>query len=181
MPGLIFSPTFSPKKLLNFYFLGVIIGALVYMLSYNLFPAFQATGKSYLLGASAGVMAVLVGIATHIPNMRIRLLILGPIKFWYIAAFLVVIDVIQIPFGKCREAIWRILAEHFLDMFTQVNWQKGNDIGSGFEKVITWFLSLFVSAKKSRPTMHTVYKKTETTAKKNRFPPRSAKMRSNKK
>jgi membrane associated rhomboid family serine protease len=163
--GTYFLTYFSPKKLLNFYFLGVIIGALVYMLSYNLFPAFQATGKSYLLGASAGVMAVLVGIATHIPNMRIRLLIIGPIKFWYIAAFLVIIDVIQIPFGNAGGHLAHLGGAFFGYVYAS-QLAKGNDIGSGFEKVITWFLSLFVSAKKSRPKMHTVYKKTETTAKK---------------
>jgi len=43
---------------------------------------------------------------------------------------------------------------------------KGNDIGSGFEKTITWFLSLFTSSKKSRPAMHTVYKKTDEAQKK---------------
>ena len=64
------------------------------MLSYNLFPAFQGTGKSYLIGASAGVMAVLIGIATHVPNMRVRLMLIGSVKFWYIAAFLVALDVI---------------------------------------------------------------------------------------
>lgn len=158
--GTYFLTYFSPKKLLNFYFLGVIIGALVYMLSYNLFPAFQATGKSYLLGASAGVMAVLVGIATHIPNLRIRLLILGPIKFWYIAAFLVVIDVIQIPFGNAGGHLAHLGGAFFGYVYAK-QLAKGNDIGSGFEKVITWFLSLFVSSTKSRPTMRTVYKKTE--------------------
>jgi len=47
--GIYFLNYFSPKRLLNYYFLGVIIGALVYMLSYNLFPAFQAPGPSYLM------------------------------------------------------------------------------------------------------------------------------------
>ncbi len=40
---------------------------------------------------------------------------------------------------------------------------KGNDIASGFEKAIFWFLSLFEGSKKSKPTMRTVYKKTNTT------------------
>ncbi|MBW4968585.1 rhomboid family intramembrane serine protease, partial [Pseudoalteromonas sp. CR1] len=62
--------------------------------------AFQGQGRSTLIGASAAVMAVLVGIATHIPHMRIRLMFLGSIKFWWIAAFLVVIDVIQIPLNN---------------------------------------------------------------------------------
>ena len=155
--GSYFLTYFSPKKLLNYYFLGVIFGALVYMLSYNLFPVFQGMGNSYLLGASAGIMAVLVGIATKIPYMRIRLMFLGSIKFWWIAAFLVALDVIQIPFdnpgGHLAHLGGALLGYTYT---TQLN--KGRDIGSGFEKMIDWFLSLFNSEKRRKPKMRTVYK-----------------------
>lgn len=157
--GNYFLSYFPSKKLLTFYFLGVIIGAMVYMLSYNLFPAFQATGKSYLVGASAGVMSVLIGIATRIPQMRIRLLILGSIKFWYIAAFLVVLDIVQIPFGNAGGHLAHLGGAFFGYMYSS-QLAKGNDIASGFEKAISWFLSLFETTKKSKPTMRTVYKKT---------------------
>ncbi len=156
--GVYFLTYFSSKKLLTFYFLGVIIGALVYMLSYNLFPAFEATGKSYLVGASAGVMAVLVGVATKVPDLKIRLMFLGSIKFWYIAAFLVVIDIIQIPFGNAGGHFAHLGGALFGFMYTK-QLAKGNDIGSGFEKFIIWFISLFDSSKKSKPKMKTVYKK----------------------
>ncbi len=163
--GNYFLSYFSAKKLLTFYFLGVIVGAMVYMLSYNLFPAFQATGRSYLLGASAGVMAVLVGIATRIPQMRIRLLILGSIKFWYIAAFLVILDIVQIPFGNAGGHLAH-LGGAFFGYFYSSQLAKGNDIASGFEKAVIWFLGLFESSKKSKPVMRTVYKKTGHTTSK---------------
>lgn len=163
--GSYFLSYFSAKKLLTFYFLGVIVGGMVYMLSYNLFPAFAATGPSYLLGASAGVMAVLVGIATRIPQMRIRLLILGSIKFWYIAAFLVVLDVVQIPFGNAGGHLAHLGGALF-GYFYASQLSKGNDIASGFEKAVIWFLALFESSKKSKPVMRTVYKKTGHTTSK---------------
>lgn len=156
--GIYFLNYFSAKKLLTYYFLGVIIGALVYMLSYNLFPAFEATGSSYLIGASAGVMAVLVGVATKVPDMRIRLILIGPIKFWYIAAFLVVIDIIQIPFGNAGGHFAHLGGALFGYMYTK-QLAKGNDIGSGFEKFIQSFLSMFDTSKKPKPSMKTVYKK----------------------
>lgn len=156
--GIYFLTYFSPKKLLTFYFMGVIIGALVYMLSYNLFPAFQGTGKSYLLGASAGVMSVLVGIATHVPNLRIRLFILGSIKFWYIAAFLVLLDIIQIPISNSGGHLAHLGGALFGYIYaTQL--RRGNDIAGGFEKAIGSFLSLFDNSKKKKSTMRTVYKK----------------------
>src|SRR5690606_13307336 len=91
--GNFFLAYFTGKRLLNFYFLGAFAGALMFLLSYNLFPAFADTDKAYLLGASAGVMAVLIGIATHIPYMGIRLLLIGTIKLWHIAVFFVVLDI----------------------------------------------------------------------------------------
>jgi membrane associated rhomboid family serine protease len=156
--GVYFLTYFSSKKLLTFYFLGVIIGALVYMLSYNLFPAFQETGKSYLLGASAGVMAVLVGIATHVPNLRIKLLFLGSIKFWYIAAFLVLLDVIQIPISNAGGHLAHLGGALFGYVYAR-QLGKGNDIAGGFEKFLSGFLSLFESKKKPQSKMRTVYKK----------------------
>lgn len=168
--GIYFLTYFSSKKLLTYYFLGVIIGALVYMLSYNLFPAFEATGKSYLVGASAGVMAVLVGVATKVPNMRIRLMFLGSIKFWYIAAFLVVLDIIQIPFGNAGGHFAHLGGAFFGYMYTQ-QLAKGNDIASGFEKFINWFISLFDTSKKTKPVMKTVYKKQATSPYKTKATP----------
>ncbi len=160
--GGYFLTYFSPKKLLNYYFLGVIFGALVFMLSYNLFPVFQGMGNSYLLGASAGVMAVLIGIATRIPYMRIRLMLLGSVKFWWIAAFLLALDVIQIPFnnpgGHLAHLGGALLGYTYT---TQLN--KGRDIGRGFEKMIDWFLSLFNTGNRKKPTMRTVYKNRATT------------------
>ncbi len=156
--GVYFLTYFSPKKLLTFYFLGVIFGALIYMLSYNLFPAFQATGKSYLVGASAGVMAVLVGISTHVPNLRIRLLFLGTIKLWYIAAFLVVLDIIQIPISNAGGHLAHIGGALFGYVYAK-QLGKGNDIASGFEKFLGGFLSMFGGDKKPKSTMRTVYKK----------------------
>ncbi|MFV8226510.1 rhomboid family intramembrane serine protease [Christiangramia aquimixticola] len=159
--GVYFLSYFSPKRLLNYYFLGVIIGALIYMLSYNLFPAFQGTGRSYLMGASAGVMAVLVGIATHVPNMRVRLMLIGSIKFWYIAAFLVVLDVIQIPMGNAG-GHFAHLGGAALGYFYTTQLQKGNDIGKWFENIVDSLASIF-KPKEKKARMRTVHRTGNTT------------------
>ncbi|HKL36121.1 MAG TPA: rhomboid family intramembrane serine protease [Salegentibacter sp.] len=155
--GIYFLNYFSPKRLLNYFFLGVIMGALVYMLSYNLFPAFQSMGRSYLIGASAGVMAVLVGIATYIPNMRVKLLLIGSIKFWYIAAFLVALDIIQIPMSNAGGHLAHLGGAALGYVYTK-QLQKGNDIGSWFEKIMDSFSSLFGSSER-KAKMKTVYRK----------------------
>ena len=161
--GIYFLTYFSPKKLLNFYFLGGIFGALVYMASYNLFPAFQGMGRSYLIGASAAVMAILVGIATHIPHMRVRLILLGSIKLWWIAAFLVVLDIIQIPISNPGGHLAHLGGAGFGYLYaTQLG--KGNNIASGFEKLLDWIGSLFSSKTnpKNRSNLKTVHKRKST-------------------
>ncbi|MDT0645191.1 rhomboid family intramembrane serine protease [Zunongwangia sp. F260] len=160
--GVYFLNFFPPKRLLNYYFLGVIVGALIYMLSYNLFPAFQGTGKSYLMGASAGVMAVLVGIASHVPNMRVRLLILGSIKFWWIAAFLVALDVIQIPMGNAGGHLAHLGGAALGYIYT-TQLQKGNDIGSWFEGIMDSIANLF-KPKEKKARMKTVHRTTKKSA-----------------
>lgn len=161
--GVYFLTYFSPKKLLNFYFLGGIFGALVYMASYNLFPAFQGMGKSYLIGASAAVMSILVGIATHIPHMRVRLILLGSIKLWWIAAFLVVLDVIQIPISNPGGHLAHLGGAGFGYLYAR-QLGKGNNIASGFEKLLDWIASLFSSNSGSgrKSNLKTVHKRKPT-------------------
>jgi membrane associated rhomboid family serine protease len=154
--GIYFLNYFSAKRLLNYYFLGVIIGALVYMLSYNLFPAFQGTGRSYLMGASAGVMAVLIGIASHIPNMRVRLMLIGSVKFWWIAAFLLVLDVIQIPMGNAGGHLAHLGGAALGYLYTS-QLQKGNDIGKWFEDIMDSIASIFKPREK-KARMKTVHR-----------------------
>ncbi|MDR5589868.1 rhomboid family intramembrane serine protease [Christiangramia sp. SM2212] len=175
--GIYFLNYFSPKRLLNYYFLGVIIGALVYMLSYNLFPAFQGTGKSYLMGASAGVMAVLIGIASHVPNMRVRLMLIGSVKFWWIAAFLVVLDVIQIPMGNAGGHLAHLGGAALGYLYTN-QLQKGNDIGKWFENIMDSIASLFKPREK-KARMKTVYRTERTAASKSGQPKSKSKFDKN--
>ena len=158
--GIYFLNYFAPKRLLNYYFLGVIIGALVYMLSYNLFPAFQGTGRSYLMGASAGVMAVLIGIATHVPNMQVRLMLIGSIKFWWIAAFLVVLDIIQIPMGNAGGHLAHLGGAALGYLYT-TQLKKGNDIGKWFEDLMDSIASIF-KPRERKARMKTVHRTGKT-------------------
>lgn len=145
--GIYFLNFFSPKRLLNYYFLGAIAGAMVFMVSYQLFPAFAGV-RSYLIGASAAVMAILVGIATHIPHMRIRLMFLGSLKFWWIAAFLVALDVIQIPFGNAGGHLAHLGGALLGYVYTK-QIARGNDIGKVFAKIADWFSRIFSPKKKT--------------------------------
>jgi membrane associated rhomboid family serine protease len=169
--GQFFLTFYSPKRLVNFYVLGAIFGALIFSLSYNIFPAFQGTGKSYLIGASASVMAVLVGVATKAPNMQVRLLIFGNLKLWWIASFLVVVDFIQIPFGNPGGHLAHLGGALLGYIYTK-QLDKGNDIGAWIEDSINWFSNFFKTSKS--PKMRTVHK-SKTKAKPQKTTPNKAK------
>lgn len=94
--GNIFLDFFSKKQFLVYYFLGIIFGGILYILSYNYLPALKHE-QTILVGASAGVIAILTGIASYIPNYALHFRFIGSIKLIYIAIAFVLLDVIQIP------------------------------------------------------------------------------------
>jgi len=95
--GKIFTGFLSDRQLVSVYLMGGLSGALLYVVSFNLFPKFEEVYRaSLMLGASASVMAVVVAIALYAPGYRLFLLFLGPVKISYIALFSIVLDVLMI-------------------------------------------------------------------------------------
>jgi membrane associated rhomboid family serine protease len=91
--GLLIHQYLGSRKLTNLYVLGGVFGAGFYMLMYNIAPYFSGSvDTSFMLGASAGVFAVVVGAATLAPQTTFVLFLLGPVKIVYIAAFYVILS-----------------------------------------------------------------------------------------
>ena len=86
---------FSSKHLRGLYLLGGIMGALLYLLAYQIFPSFQAQREfAHLVGASASVLAIVVASAVREPDYPIRFLFLGMVRLKYVALFVVVLDLL---------------------------------------------------------------------------------------
>ncbi|WP_440069500.1 rhomboid family intramembrane serine protease [Tenacibaculum discolor] len=99
--GHLFQQYFTPKQLLSFYLLGTLFGGIIFIASYNFFPALQDVAhNSVLLGASAGISAIFIGIATYIPNYELKFPLIGFVKLWVLACIWIAIDIIQIPAGN---------------------------------------------------------------------------------
>lgn len=97
--GNLFLDFFSKRDFLIYYLSGIVVGGIIYLTSYNFFPGLKGS-NSILLGASAGVTAILIGLATKIPNYAINFSFIGAIKLWYIAVAFVIIDLIQLPINN---------------------------------------------------------------------------------
>ena len=148
----LFLNLFSIKIFLNVYFLGVVVGAFTFLLSYALFPAFQNTTPA-MIGASAGVMGIFVFISTYSPDQEVRIIFFN-IKLRYLAIGFVLIDIIQIPYGNAGGHLAHLGGAVLGFLYAQ-RLQNGIDIGLPFERFIAKTIDLF----KKKPTLRTVHKK----------------------
>jgi membrane associated rhomboid family serine protease len=86
------------QKVFESYFGGGIVGGILFLICYNVFPVFEnAISGAYALGASAGVLSIVVATATLLPNYPIQLLLFGTVRLKYIALVTVALDVVSIP------------------------------------------------------------------------------------
>ena len=99
--GRLFLNIFSSKHLRGLYVLGGICGGLLYMLAYNVFPYFEnAVFGSYLLGASASVLAIVIATAVREPDYQVQLLFIGGVRLKYMALFMIVLDLMFLTAGR---------------------------------------------------------------------------------
>lgn len=160
--GRILLNLFDGKRFLNVYFLGVILGGLLFLLSYNIFPTLVGVNTS-LIGASAGVMAVLIFVCTYLPNQEVRLIFFN-VKLWQIGLFVVLMNLVQIPLGDNIGGSIAHLGGAFLGYIYARQLYNGTDIGEGFSKFLDGLANLFKKGDKKAP-MKTVYRKQRSTSK----------------
>jgi membrane associated rhomboid family serine protease len=152
--GRIFEDLLGPRRLLGNYILGGFMGLALFIISYNLFPVFQrfSTGMS-ILGASAGVMGVFIGLAAYRPDLELHLLIFGRVKLKWLALIYVFIDLISIRnevnsgghIAHLGGALYGYLAARQLSL--------GNDWSLGFINGIERLLRPFRGNKTAVPKM----------------------------
>ena len=87
-----------------------------------------------MIGSSAGVMAVFIFLASYNPNYSIRILNFN-VKILYIASFLVLLDIIQIPGGNSGGHIAH-LGGAFLGYFYHKKMIQGDNYGN-------WIIDLY--------------------------------------
>ncbi len=94
--GSIFREFYGEKKILPVYLLGGIVGGLLVLLMSNLPFNSDLFKASSLLGASAGVMAIIFAATIIAPNYDLHLFIFGRVPIKYVTIAIVVIDLINI-------------------------------------------------------------------------------------
>lgn len=138
--GNIFVEYVGNKRLVSVYILGGLSGGVLYTLMSLLFPLyFQNT---FLLGASAGVLAVVIATAILVPNFIINLLFIGPVKLKYLAlaSFILstVLDFSQNTGGKIAH-----LGGAIFGLIYMLQYKNGNDITKPINKLFDFVVSIF--------------------------------------
>ena len=150
---------FTERRLLTIYLLGAICGGLLFFGLSNTIPVFG--GKSYLVGASASIMAILVFIATYSPHTAVRIFTFN-IKLWHIAVAFIAIDVLSLGSSSNAGGILAHLGGAAFGYIYAGQLVKGNDIGLWFEKwmdvVAGWFSK---TPKRKKTPLRTVHKTTK--------------------
>ena len=130
------------RRLVSIYVLGALAGAVIFLISYNLIPAFQPAVGSPMVGASAAVTAIIVAGATLLPDYTFMLIIIGPVKIKWIAAVVVLISLAGVnggnPGGEIAHLGGALMGFVFVKQL-----QAGRDMGRPVQAVGNFFANLF--------------------------------------
>ncbi len=149
--GRMFIAYIGSRKFLSVYFMGVIVGGVAFITTYNLFPVFsQVVGVSDLVGASAGVMAILIFMCGYLPKMRINFFFFN-IPFYVLGVGLVIYDLLTIPLNNNAGGSIAHLGGAALGLYSVYQYKLGKSFGNSFEKILYSFINAFkFSSNRSR-------------------------------
>ncbi|MCB0398850.1 MAG: rhomboid family intramembrane serine protease [Winogradskyella sp.] len=157
------SNLFRTKMVLNIYLLGIISGGLAYLAVSNIIPTnFFGTKNGFMVGASAGVSALLMFIAIYMPKSEIRLFNTFNVKWMHIAIFFVVMDVFRLMLGINQGGYVAHIGGYILGYYYATQLVKGKDIGVGFERVMDSIVSWF----KPKSNLKTVHRTSKASSRK---------------
>jgi len=150
--GGIFEQFLGAKKVLSTYFLGGLGGAILFLITQNTFPLLINAGAATLLGASAAVMALFVGLAAYKPNMEMALFGVVNVKIFVLALIYVGLDLLSLGdsdgvahFAHLGGAAWGFY------MGSQI--KKGKDVSIWFDNWLDKLVNMF----NKKPNMKVSY------------------------
>lgn len=134
---------FSEKQLVGVYIIGGLLGALFYLLAFNIFPFYTPLiSRSLMLGASGSVLAIITASAVQSPNMELRMLLLGNVKLKYVALFYVAISFFGLTTNNAGGQLAH-LGGAFAGYLFVSSIRNSKDITKGISKIFDFLLTLF--------------------------------------
>lgn len=166
--GKIFLLFFNEKQLGGLYILGGLAGAFLFVLAYNLFPYFDTyVPNSYLMGASASVMAIVFAVSFYRKDFEINLFLVGRVKLIYLAIFTFVIDLLAVTSSNAGGHIAHV-GGALLGIWFANRIARGKDLTAPVNRLVDWVVNLGKRKPKMKVTYNRREKDYEYNARKNR-------------
>lgn len=149
--GRLFMDLLGGRRLVGNYVLGGVCGWLLYALAYNYVPGLRAYSDGRdILGASAAVMGVFIGVASFRPNMLVNLLIFGEVRLKWIALIYVVLDLVSIRQGMNSGGHLAHIGGALYGYLATTQLERGRDWSGGLMNGIDRITVLFKRNKGSK-------------------------------
>jgi hypothetical protein len=147
--GYILQDLAGNSKLLPIYLYGGFVGAIVFLLTNNLFPVLERNilTTPAMLGGGAAVMAVALATTTLAPDYRIFPLINGGIPLWVLTLVFVAIDFATLSGGNAGTGAAHLAGGAMGFLFVK-QLQKGKDWSAWMNALVDWVDNLFNPEKK---------------------------------
>ncbi|EAR12038.1 putative transmembrane rhomboid family protein [Polaribacter irgensii 23-P] len=155
--GNLFTQYFTQKQTLNFYLFGTLFGGVLFILSQSYFPLFEGR-NSTLVGASAGISAIFIGISTYMPNYELKIRFLGFVKLWHLALIWLALDIIGLVGPNAGGSFSHLGGSLFGFLYV-------NQVSAKKIKLFDVFSAFFNSKKNTLKTVHKATNKKEKTPK----------------
>lgn len=147
----------ATKKIIPLYILGGISGGLFTILVFAIVPMFHSHAYNTLIGASAGVTAITVATATLIPDVKINIPFIGPVKLLYVAVFTIFINVLNVASEANVGGSISHLGGALMGYIFIVQYKKGRDMSKWINRFFDWVRGLF--KRSPRSTMKVAHKR----------------------
>lgn len=148
--GRLFMDLLGGRRLVGNYLLGGVSGWLLYAVAYNYIPGLRVLSDGRdILGASAAVMGVFIGIASFRPNMVVNLLIFGGVRLKWIALIYVVLDLVSIRQGMNSGGHLAHIGGALYGYLATTQLERGRDWSGGLVSGIERIGGIFTRMKSS--------------------------------
>jgi membrane associated rhomboid family serine protease len=139
--GYIFYDLAGNRKIIPLFIYGALGGAVAFLLAYSFVPVL-AKGNANLIGASGGIMAIVVATTMLAPDFRIFPMIRGGIPLWVLTIIYLAIDLILLADNNTGGHIAH-LAGGFTGFLFIWFLRRGTDWSDGMNNFFSWVSNLF--------------------------------------
>ncbi|MEQ9231777.1 MAG: rhomboid family intramembrane serine protease, partial [Cyclobacteriaceae bacterium] len=163
--GKIIQEFLGSQKVIGLFVMGGLAGAVSFIAAYNLIPQYQEISEiATVVGASAGVTALIIGAAVFMPDYTIYLLLIGPAKIKYVALVAIFLFLIGARAGSNVGGEFAHLGGAAMGWLYMTQVKKGNDIGAWVISTMNFFKALFKPSPKIKVTHRSERKSQSSTS-----------------